>query len=463
MGLGILPLAAFALPAISLSTAPGGAGFTSSAAVWMVGIAIVLVTLINGVFVAADVAIDILRPMHLKAIDAEGSKSRLEELMEGRERYVAAAFIGSQTMRAWMILLGFLLAPWCASLIPALAGRTDIAALFWAAVIVSLPIAAVNLVVGELIPKSYAANRPVNTCLRLYWLVRALAVPFQIPATVAMKIAGLFTRRLGADPTFAVANQAEEEIKTLIDAYEESGDVEEDEAEMLDSVFEFGDTVAREIMTPRVDMVTVSQDDTMEDAARVTLESGFSRIPVIDGTEDRIAGVLHAKDIMRAMMLDQESSVSELMREPTFVPISKPLPQLLQEMQLSRSHLAIVRDEFGGTAGLVTLEDVVEEVFGEIEDEYDEEEELIVPNGRGVIVGGKLNLDDLNDEIDADFESEEFDTIGGYVFGLFGRQPENGEQVEASGHTFTIEETDGRRIQRLRIEPEPGDAETADA
>ena len=329
----------------------------------------------------------------------------------------------------------------------------QLVALLVSAVLLSLPVAAINVVMGELVAKSYSAVHPHRTALRLYRFVRFAAIVFAIPSAIAVKIASLVTKRFGATASFAVANQAEEEIREILESYEETGEIEEGERVMLHSVFEFGDTVAREIMTPRVDLDSVPVGTSLADVARIVEETGHSRIPVYEGTDDSILGVIHAKDILSAVSRGNANGTAEtLMRTATFVPENKNLHELLHEMRLNKTQLVVVQDEFGGTAGIVTIEDIVEEVVGEIVDEYDNEEPGIVETAQGFLVGGKLHIDDVNAAVGSSLESEEFDTIGGYVFGLFGRQPHAGEEIEASGYRFTVVESDGRRIHTVRVQ-----------
>jgi putative hemolysin len=269
-------------------------------------------------------------------------------------------------------------------------------------------------------------------------------------------VATAFTARFGAKATFDVAHQAEEEIKTLVESAQESGAIEDDEKELLHSVFEFTDTVAREIMTPRVDLDAVSIHTDPGEIVKLIQESGHSRIPIYEDTDDQIIGIIHAKDILLATLeKNGQVNLRELLRPALFVPEGKNLHELLAEMKSARSQLAIVQDEFGGTAGIVTMEDIVEELVGDIQDEYDEEEPAIVEEEGFYLVEGRTHLDDVNAILGSQFESETFDTIGGYVFGLFGRQPKESEGIEENGYRFAVVETDGRRIVRLRISRVP--------
>jgi CBS domain containing-hemolysin-like protein len=201
------------------------------------------------------------------------------------------------------------------------------------------------------------------------------------------------------------------------------------------------------------------------DVIRVIQDSGHSRIPLYEDTDDQIVGIIHAKDLLTAVIASPDAPVSlrRLMRPALFVPENKNLHELLREMRTMKNQLAVVQDEFGGTAGIVTIEDIVEELVGDIVDEYDNEEPEVVSTASGFLVEGKAHLDDVNEQVGSDFESEDFDTIGGYVFGLFGRQPDVGESISVEGHRFVIVDTDGRRILKMRIEPADAESEAQEA
>jgi putative hemolysin len=434
----------------------------SASGLSLVFAAIFVVIVLNGIFTSGEVAVDLLRTMHIRAMEGEPRKMAvLQDLHDGRRLYVAAANMGSNTMRAWMFLLCFVPARPLSDWFESQGWMKDgIGSLLLAAIVISIPVAAVNVIVGELIPRTYAAENPSATCFKLAGFLRLFRSIFIVPARLSLSIATLGTKRFGATADFSIANQKEEEIKTLIESAGEEGAIEEQEVEMLDSVFEFGDTVAREVMTPRIDLDSVPAAASLIEVARLVVETGHSRIPVFEGTDDQILGVVHAKDILQAMSDGrQDASLSELMRPAVFVPENKGLHDLLKEMRSTKTQLVVVQDEYGGTSGIVTIEDIVEEVMGEIVDEYDREEPAIVASGNGFIVDGRLHLDDVNDEIGSSLDSPEFDTIGGYVFGLFGRQPDPGEVFEENDYRFTVTETDGRRITKLRLEriERPGD------
>jgi putative hemolysin len=420
------------------------------------GAAAVLLTIfLHGMLVASETAADLLKPMHLKLVRDErpAHAARLQHLFDRKPGYVAACTLAGQTIKLLLLVIAFLFAPGLATAMVAWFGWANhFGLLLFAGLLIALPLLFVNLIVGEVVPRSYAALHPHRVALRMYRFIRFVGFLFAVPSKVIVEVAGLLTARLGAQTSLTLANQAEEEIKNLVESAQESGEIETGERELLNSVFEFTDTVAREVMTPRVDLDAVPLDSDPREIVRLIHESGHSRIPLYEKTDDQIVGVVHAKDLLLAMVDNMPVDLRGLMRPALFVPENKNLHDVLAEMRVTRSHLAVVQDEFGGTAGIVTLEDVLEELVGEIVDEYDVEEPEVVETEDGYLVDGKTNLDDLNDEIGSEFTSEEFDTVGGYLFGHFGRQPQPNDVIELEGHRFTVVDTDGRRIHRVKVE-----------
>jgi CBS domain containing-hemolysin-like protein len=257
----------------------------------------------------------------------------------------------------------------------------------------------------------------------------------------------------------------DEEIRHMSDGEEEEEEIEEEERELIHSIFEFGDTVVREVMVPRPDMVTLRVKSSRDEALERIVEAGYSRIPLFDGDTDNIVGVLYAKDLLKKMH-ESEAPVRlvSIARAPTFVPETKKVAELLREMQEQRVHMAIVVDEYGGTAGLVTIEDLLEEIVGEIVDEFDVEEPLVEPiDDESIRVDAKMPIDEVNELLSVELPHEEWDTVGGLVFGLTGRVPVAGESVRYDSVEFVTERVAGRRVQKVVIrklppEPEPEQA-----
>lgn len=246
----------------------------------------------------------------------------------------------------------------------------------------------------------------------------------------------------------------EEEIKTLVDAGSEEGVLEDEEKEMIYSIIRFGDTVAREVMVPRIDIVALDIEATLDDALELIIKEGHSRIPVYRETIDNIEGVLYAKDLLQVWRDGRNlDSLLSLLREPYFVPETKSASELLVELQTRKTHLVFVVDEYGGTAGLLTMEDLVEEIVGEIQDEYDEDEEALYEeiSEREYIFNARIDLDDLNHLLDVSIPTDESDTLGGYIFTELGRVPSISDEFTAHNLEFRVLAVTGRRIKKVQV------------
>ncbi len=245
----------------------------------------------------------------------------------------------------------------------------------------------------------------------------------------------------------------EEEIQELMNAGEEEGLINEEENEMIRSIFALGDTVVREIMVPRTDMACVTLDANVREVLNSIIACGHSRIPVFDGTVDNIVGLIYAKDLLKYWGMDESKvELKNILRPPYFIPESKNLEELLHEFKKKRIHIAIVIDEYGGTSGLVTIEDLLEEIVGDIQDEYDLEEEWLVEGADGtVVVDARLPIEELEEHFGIEIEREKFDTVGGLIFHLTGRIPAVGEEVASSAIRLTVLDADERKIGKVRI------------
>jgi CBS domain containing-hemolysin-like protein len=247
----------------------------------------------------------------------------------------------------------------------------------------------------------------------------------------------------------------EEELRLLVNVSEEEGLIEPDEREMIEGIFSFGDTTVREVMIPRVDIVALEETASIDEALNVIIAKGHSRIPVYRETIDHIVGILYAKDLLLWLRSGQrEAPIGSLLRTAHFVPDTMKVDALLKDLQTRKVHLAIVVDEYGGTAGLVTIEDVIEEIVGEIQDEYDVDEQPITELGAGDLeVDARVPIDDINDLTGLRLTSEESDRIGGIVFERLGRVPKVGDTVHLDGDvTITVLSMDGLRLRRLRLQ-----------
>jgi len=244
-----------------------------------------------------------------------------------------------------------------------------------------------------------------------------------------------------------------EEIHELIEASEEEGLVNEEESEMIRSIFSLSTTVVREIMVPRTDIACVSVEATVRELLETIITCGHSRIPVYEHSIDNIIGLLYAKDLLKYWGTDQEQlQVRSIVRPPYFIPETKNLEQLLQEFKRKHVHLAIVIDEYGGTSGLITIEDLLEQIVGDIQDEYDREEALFEVNADGSITAdARMPVEDLEEHFGVEIERDKFDTIGGFIFHLTGKIPAIGDVVEGAGLQLTIIDADERKIIKVRI------------
>lgn len=264
-------------------------------------------------------------------------------------------------------------------------------------------------------------------------------------------VAGLFTRvsRL----VTGRKKVTEEEIHELIEAGEEEGIVDEQEREMISAILELDSTVVREIMVPRTDMAAISVEASVRDAISAIISCGHSRIPVYDGTLDNIIGLLYAKDLLKSWGdADETIQLRSLIRQPFFTPETKTLELLLQEFKKKKVHLAIVVDEYGGTSGLVTIEDLLEQIVGDIQDEYDVEEDLYTINPDGSITtDARLPVEELEEQFGLEIERDKFDTVGGLVVHLAGGIPEAGASISGEGIEIEILEADPRKVKRVRI------------
>ncbi len=296
-------------------------------------------------------------------------------------------------------------------------------------------------------------REPEIWALRLAPLTRILI--FVLTPLLVLPIAVFRQKSGGSDKAGVVT---EDELMTLVDVSQREGVLEQDEREMIFSIFRFGDTLAREVMVPRIDVLALDLQTPLHTAVDALLESGFSRVPVFDGTIDNIQGLLYVKDLLQAWRDgNQEMALRDILRPAYFVPETKKVDELMEEMQAQRIHMAVVVDEYGGMSGLVTLEDIVEEIIGEVRDEYDQAEELLFQQVKEdeYIFHGRIDLDDFNIFMKSHLPEEEADTLGGYIYSQIGRVPKGGESLQAGDILLTVEQVSGRRIRRVRAQRIP--------
>ncbi len=419
-------------------------------------ILIVALVIVNAFFAAAEMSLVSVRRTRIKQLVEEGNaRARtVLALLEHPTGFMSTVQIG-------VTLVGFLASAFTAVSISGVAARwmmtlglSETTADAIAVVGITLLLSLFTIVFGEIAPKSLALQHAERLALSLGGTIKLLSV-IALPAVkVVSWLSDIVVRPFGAHARFTSPILTEEELKMMVEAGEEEGVIEEEEKEMIHSIFDFTDTVARQVMVPRTDMDAAPVTSSLDELLDVITASGHSRIPIYEENVDNIIGVVHAKDLLPVLRQDKQIfDMRAVMREAYFIPETKDVDELLADFKLGKVQMAIVRDEYGGTAGLVTVEDLLEEIVGEIRDEYDIEEPLIdVIDNDHAVVSARMSIDDLNEQMDMDIpESEEYETIGGFVFDQFGRQPEEGEKMVWSNLEFVVSSLEGGRINRIEV------------
>ncbi len=401
-----------------------------------------LLLLLSAFFSGSETALLAANKLRLRHMDEEGNRRAgiVRRLLEEPGRVLTALLVGNNIVN-----------------VAATVFATAIAVQLWGPqrgpLYALVGMTLLLLIVGEITPKTFAAKYADRVAV---WVARPISwftVLLAPIIRVVSLLSNLLLRPLGGRVNLASPLVTEEEIRLLVKMGEEEGVIQEDEREMIHSIFEFGDTVVREVMVPRIDMVCVADTDTVADALRVVREEGHSRLPVYHESIDQIVGTVHVKDLITYVQDRRESApVKEAVRPAYFIPESKPLDSLFREMRRKKVHMAIVVDEYGGTAGLVTIEDLLEEIVGPILDEYDVEEKLLeVVNENVAVVDGRLSLEEVNEQLGLDLPVGQVDTIGGFVYSLLGHVPSQGETVTYDGVELFVERLEGHRVARVRI------------
>jgi putative hemolysin len=422
-----------------LNTDPSGSSHGLSYEI----ITLILLVLLAGFFAASEaalVSISRLRARTLTERRIRGARN-VELLVDEKTRFLTAILVGNTIV----LLAADSLATYIAISLRVPSG----------AILSTVIMTTVFLLFGEVIPKTVATGDSERWALRL-------AVPMRYAAYILTPIARAFEfvtdliLRLFGIKHAHRPHVTEEDIRTLVNVGAEQRVIEEQERELIHSVMEFGDTIVREVMKPRPEMVAVSIEDSPRRVLDVVIAEGYSKLPVYQESKDDIIGVIHDRELLIALADGSlaRNSMRELMRLAVHVPETKKIADLLREMQRDKFSLAIVVDEYGGTAGLVTMEDLLEEIVGEIRDEHDidEQESISVISDREAVVEAGTNIEDVNAKLGTELPTEDFETIGGYTVGLFGRLPKEGEEIDGADHTrLRVDRTRGRRILAVRI------------
>jgi len=419
---------------------------------------LVVLTFFEAIFVAAEIALVSIRRSRVEQMVEEGRPGarRVQRLLSDPGRFLAVSQLG-------LTVIGFLASAYAAvNLSQTLAGvlvgfgmdpgTADVVAL----VIVTVILALFTIVFAELVPKTLALAHPERFALTLSGPLDVLG---RILAPVVALLTGItraVTRMIGVDIS-AEAQITAEELRLIVERGGEQGILEAEEEQMINAVIELGDRRIHEVMVPRIAIVALPASSSFDEAVDRIIDEGHSRLPVYETSVDEVVGILYAKDLLPFLKSssDAPSNLRAMLRTPVFVPESMTIDDLLHEFQRRKVHIAIVLDEYGGTAGLVTIEDLLEEIVGEIQDEYDVEEPLVeVLDDHSARVDGRASVDGLLDLWDLKLQlddEDEYDTVGGLVYHRIGGIPQPGDEIHVDGLRLTVETTDGRRVGKVLV------------
>ena len=424
-------------------------------------VAVGVLILLNGFFVAAEYSLVTARRTRIHELANTGNRSAraVQRIVGDPPRFIAAMQLG---VTLTSLGIGALGEPVLSEVFD------DVLATILAVLLAFLIITFMHVVVGELVPKGIALNYSERVALAVSTPVRGFFVLFRPLIWILQRSSEWAQRALGVDP-HAGEHDAHSvaELKMLLNVSSERGEIEHDEREMLYKVFDFADKEAADVMVPRPEVTALSITLPPEECLAAVIDSPFTRYPVYRESLDDVVGVLHVRDLFSAMHDRGLADVDlpAILRQPYIVPETKNLGALLTEFRRANQHMAIVIDEYGAMQGIVTLEDLLEEIVGEIEDEYDLPDESVERiDEQRIRIDGTFPIDDFNEQFGCDLEQEDFHTMAGFVFGQIGRAPEVGDEVPWDGHIFRVVEVDGSRIERLEVEfgePPPAPADEA--
>lgn len=416
---------------------------------------VMFLVFLNGFFVAAEFAIVKVRSSRIDMLVHDGhTKAKLaKRMVDNLDAYLSVTQLG---ITLASLGLGWVGEPAVAKMIDPLVFKlglgADVSHTISFAVAFSF-ITAMHIVLGELVPKSLAIQKSENVSM---WVALPMIAFYRLmyPAVwVLNHVANWILRQVGIHvASESEAVHTEEEIRILMEESHKHGYINKTELMFVDNIFDFAERNVREVMIPRTDMICLYAEDSFEDNVKVALEEHLTRYPICDEDKDNIIGFLHIKDLLRALNTGQKPDIRSLARQVMAVPESMPISNLLRLLQKHRAQLAIVVDEYGGTAGMVTVEDILEEIVGEIQDEFDEERPFIEKrDGDMYSVDARLLLEEINDRLEMKLDSESFDTIGGWLYSQIEIPPKVNEKIIYEGDEFIVEEVDNVRITRVLI------------
>ena len=420
---------------------------------------LILLTLINAFFSMSEIAIIAVNDTKIKRMAAGGHKpaAKIVRLTGDSSRFMATTQVG-------VTLAGFLSSAVAANsfsgplsgVFEKIAWMSSGAASTISTVLITILLSLFSLVFGELVPKKLAIQRAEQISFRVAGLLIFFGKIFRPFVWLLSKSTNFIAKLLGVDPNADQHTVTEEEILMMVDVSGEAGAIEQSEREMIENIFEFGDTTASEIMTHRTEIVAVENTDSLSEIVRVAMEEGVSRIPVFEDNLDTILGIVYAKDLLRFVGSGETDGITaaDVMRPVYYIPESKKLSSLFSEMTEKKVQLAVIVDEYGGTAGLVTMEDLIESIVGSIQDEYDDEDaEISQVSDNCFTVDGTTAIDEVEELIGASLPEGDYDTIAGYIVTEIGRIPEIGEHpsVTVGGATLTVELVEEQRISKVLV------------
>ncbi len=434
----------------SLHRTPTGSFHTAD---YLLVVVIVVLIASSGFLALAETGLTRTSKHKAMALKEEGKRGagRLLKLVESPQKFLNSVLL--------LVLICQLVS---ATLVGVIAGHVFGP---WGIAIATVFEILVIFVLAEAVPKNWAVRNPDRAALVSAPVV-SLIISFPVLKWISALLIKLSNLLVPLDGAHGLSYVTEEELLAMADVAMEEEVIESEEREMIHSIFEFGDSVVREVMTPRPDMLAVEGEASVSDVIKVAIAAGYSRIPVYSGGIDEIAGIVYIKDLVLADWQEKSSlPVREVARKAKFVPETKKLTSLMREMQAEKFHMAIVVDEHGGTSGLVTIEDLIEEVFGEITDEFDVEESEFEEISPGVYrVNARMSIDEFGDQLGLRLPEGDWDTVGGLMVGLLDHIPVEGEEVTHGAITITCERVKGNRVNRVRVtysEPDPENPESS--
>lgn len=428
---------------------------------------------LNGTFVAAEFSVARLRRTQIDqmveldpAIPENKSKIRrakaLQKVLDNINDYISACQVG---ITISSLVLGAVaeikVEHWISPLVHQLVEVAQLpgisAELSSHAIAITVAIALItffHVILGEIVPKNIALFKPVETSMALAYFMISLHQLFRGPVWLLNTCANFCMRMINVVPDESGVIHTEDELKLIISSSQEVGVLEEEEEELLQNVFEFNDTVAKDVMTPRTDMVCLREDISVREAMSEINRSSHSRFPVYKNKLDNVTGYISVRDVLAAIEQGHlDKTLSSIRNDILKITDGIFVIDLMKIMQQKKKQMAILIDEYGGTSGLVTIEDIVEEIFGEIEDEKEVSKQRIQKlNTNSYLIEGTVSLSDINEELASNFESDHYDTIGGFTYGLVGEEPKVGDKVEHDGYIITVEKQANHRIKQVRVQ-----------